>query len=1691
VDRLPGAASCMSLISVSHSTIDVEVAPRAQGLKNTLDVHLLAVADSWKVASKHPPKIKIYRVASSLENVEAHKSSVGLDYQLYHTLESTEGIYASALAQVVFQGHIFLAVSCFSDNENSPQPASSASLVYRYIAGARGDEQSPRSVARLEKLQNIPSNAASDVVFWETPKKELLLMLSNFIGNDGSLDGDVRVFLFDRSTSSFGLIQKINARAANDVEVFRLEGLGTFLAIANRKTKPSISENDAASYAAASQIYRWLPSPGQDELAEENSEGSRVPAMTGPGLWVLFQELGAELESVVSSRADPTSEELFCDPCPPVSDDGRTIPVPFLRGATSLTHFTDHGEHYLAVAQSFDLECSAQDISPETCEEMVAQPKSAILQFNRQMGRFGEVLSTPPVLSPWGPSQATPTLPALLDVAEALVTTEQALRIDLGRASRFHFMQQGENAWLVGCSLSHGALVYSWRFDESKITNVVSVLLVPALNGWHVVAAARGNEGARRHGGALAVLELGSHFDDLGKQTRSCRGPRCLRLVQELFGSRGDDHGQEALQLSPGSANELHWFAQQGLQGAASISFAHSCDGRGDCLVQVSHHSTRNELPCSRFPLPVVNPAPDTADETMWEAARCQRLSFQVTLMENSSDAGLLHGLPSIDQTGALSFQLLPKKSGTTYFRVVLVDNGAYWQESMSKVLQLNVLPVNEPPTFHLVPPQLIFIYQDGGMQSVIFARNVSGPEAAQGLQWLFVHSPRDLVEEPPKLVVHVEDTGEQVGVLTVAPTAGKTGAVSFSIILEDDGAHDAARGDGNRSAEEVFSLEIRGVNHAPIFSFSSAWQLTSERDTSSVQSNATAYPQAQSCVGPDCWAHGTCSDALCLTTVENADNTTVWPFVEVGSLGGDEEAEQRFSFSVSSFVMLQGSWPIHDFFDWIYVDHKDGALHLRTSNDRNGVVQIEIEMADDGGTLGGGTDRSRRNLTLTVHARNSHPRFSFTSAGVTLACTTSDTWVVLPDVIQRHSFPVDEREQNATFQVVYMSDPSLFASVAAPVRVDAFGTLSILCNPEASGVATVDVVLADDGLAGSAAAGAGAGAEQHLVCLSTLAAAPFCEVLFTGLAPLPHNLRERAYTGFLVSVSVANTDFDGDDEYVSAVYIGDLKLTGEPSSGRRFRSSRLSNRCERFDKIVDMWLPSDFAAFEAAAGGGVSGAPDQTDPTNTSAHVLPPSRQLPVRIETSEAVGQGGSCHGASLYAIITLTPYRVPDNLSVRQSLEVWVLPAPRSVSLRVPRVLYLVEQAKGTTTARYALVQIRDFVDHQESGVALADSESWTYSVSLESIKNPRLLVAQPILNATEASSQAPGSSNTLWLHLGWDEIGSLDLVVTASVLVAGGSQLAPQLRHTLTAYKCSVNVRPRPRVMRLQPCVGPVFGGTLVTMHGYHLAPLSQDDVLTITFGGRPCTNVSSLSSLLVTCITPPELPVWDSSSAAIRQADERQHTATAGAGAVHVRITLTGTAAGDRQERFVFDELRHATVENGFRYALLFVASISHLSAFSPAPAVGTNGKRSKAESGHETEYLADQTTTVWETGLETKGSISALALWQHKVIVAGSFREAAFAGAAAPAATRSNVHNLLAWDGSQPEPLGLGVAGKVHTLAVIADVLVVGGCLMRALQTAESPWLDAGMKHARVSINLVLALVKYCSRISLQGLCAC
>lgn len=172
----------------------------------------------------------------------------------------------------------------------------------------------------------------------------------------------------------------------------------------------------------------------------------------------------------------------------------------------------------------------------EECRVTSAQPRSAVLQYNRLLRRFGEMQAHTD-----GENMRLRGVPA----SEAQMNRRPyALRLDVGRAVSWDFFSLSGRPLLVAVSLSHGIIAYEFKFKT-----------INSLKGTIGVTSDADN---RRvflvNGGTASVTALyrGSSFDKTGTLRSNCAPYRCLG-----FG--------EVLPSPLGAAREISWRDPSGL----------------------------------------------------------------------------------------------------------------------------------------------------------------------------------------------------------------------------------------------------------------------------------------------------------------------------------------------------------------------------------------------------------------------------------------------------------------------------------------------------------------------------------------------------------------------------------------------------------------------------------------------------------------------------------------------------------------------------------------------------------------------------------------------------------------------------------------------------------------------------------------------------------------------------------------------------------------------------------------------------------------------------------------------------------------------------------------------------------------------------------------------------------------------
>jgi hypothetical protein len=175
--------------------------------------------------------------------------------------------------------------------------------------------------------------------------------------------------------------------------------------------------------------------------------------------------------------------------------------------------FISDGELYLAVAQSV---CEDYH-TVEECQANAAQPRSAILQYNRVSRIFTEMLSMT--------DSTNMRLRGFMIPDSLLSHRPYALRLDAGRAVSWEYFESFGQAFLVAASLSEGAIIYKFSFQTIDslrgavdVTSDASNRRIFALNG---------------PSGSVTSMYLGASFDKTGAKRSDC-SLACLSYSRKI-----------------------------------------------------------------------------------------------------------------------------------------------------------------------------------------------------------------------------------------------------------------------------------------------------------------------------------------------------------------------------------------------------------------------------------------------------------------------------------------------------------------------------------------------------------------------------------------------------------------------------------------------------------------------------------------------------------------------------------------------------------------------------------------------------------------------------------------------------------------------------------------------------------------------------------------------------------------------------------------------------------------------------------------------------------------------------------------------------------------------------------------------------------------------------------------------------
>ncbi|MCM2373704.1 Ig-like domain-containing protein, partial [Aporhodopirellula aestuarii] len=180
-------------------------------------------------------------------------------------------------------------------------------------------------------------------------------------------------------------------------------------------------------------------------------------------------------------------------------------------------------------------------------------------------------------------------------------------------------------------------------------------------------------------------------------------------------------------------------------------------------------------------------------------------------LVVTATDTSFFTTQPAINAAGTLTFTPNPNKSGSVPVTVTLKDSGGRANggvDTTTKTFLVNVLPVNDPPSFALIANPNRSVLQTAGPQT--FNNFVASFSPGGG--------PDESTQTVSDYIITVDAPGifsvfpdiDNNGTLTFTPATDRTGVATVSVRVRDTGGQ--ANGGIDLSAAQSFTIAVTGA---------------------------------------------------------------------------------------------------------------------------------------------------------------------------------------------------------------------------------------------------------------------------------------------------------------------------------------------------------------------------------------------------------------------------------------------------------------------------------------------------------------------------------------------------------------------------------------------------------------------------------------------------------------------------------------------------------------------------------------------------------------------------------------------------------------------------------------------------------------------------------------------------------------
>lgn len=311
----------------------------------------------------------------------------------------------------------------------------------------------------------------------------------------------------------------------------------------------------------------------------------------------------------------------------------------------------------------------------------------------------------------------------------------------------------------------------------------------------------------------------------------------------------------------------------------------------------------------------IVNTETQTVTLTGISAGDADDAGQALTLTAASSNIALIP-TPTVqyispNPTGTLTFTPVTGKTGTAVLTVTVQDDRGTANGGVNTTVRtftITVIPINDAPTLKSIPN--LTLTED--TPKTISLTGISAGKVGQVVAVTAASSNPALL---PTLVVNYT-APKSTGTLTLAPTPGASGTAVIILTVKDDGGTLLG---GKDTTSVSFTVTVNAVNDAPTL------------------------------------------DAIPNQQLEDTGQPLIVPLTGIGPGGNGEKSGQTVSVSATSSNTQLLPAPV------ISGTGATRTLTLQPSAGKHGTVTVTVLVKDDGGTVNGGKNTTKRTFSVSI----------------------------------------------------------------------------------------------------------------------------------------------------------------------------------------------------------------------------------------------------------------------------------------------------------------------------------------------------------------------------------------------------------------------------------------------------------------------------------------------------------------------------------------------------------------------------------------------------------------------------------------------------------------------------------------------------------------------------------------------------